>query len=71
MSSPGPCDPRSVANLLLDIADKQRLPVTNLALQRLLYFAHALFLIKTRHTRAWRGLERESRKSAPCRSASI
>jgi uncharacterized phage-associated protein len=47
MSSTGPHDPRSVANLLLDIADQQRRPVTNLALQKLLYFAHAIFLVET------------------------
>lgn len=42
-----PYDPRSVANLLLDLADRQRLPITNLALQKLLYFAHGHFLIRT------------------------
>jgi uncharacterized phage-associated protein len=47
MSDTAPCDPRSVANLLLDIADDQRRPLTNLALQKLLYFAHAIFLIET------------------------
>lgn len=60
MSGSSSCDPRSVANLLLDIADEQRLPITNLTLQKLLYFAHALFLIKTRqplvsgYFEAWR-----------------
>ena len=39
-------DPRSVANLLLDLAQEEDLKVTNLALQKLLYFAHALFLIQ-------------------------
>jgi uncharacterized phage-associated protein len=47
MSSTGPCDPRSVANLLLEIAHEQHRPLTNLALQKLLYFAHAIFLIET------------------------
>jgi uncharacterized phage-associated protein len=47
MSNANACDPRSVANLLLDIADAQRRPVTNLALQKLLYFAHAIFLVET------------------------
>jgi uncharacterized phage-associated protein len=47
MSSTGPCDPRSVANLLLEIAEEQRRPITNLALQKLLYFAHAIFLVET------------------------
>lgn len=37
-------DPRSVANLLLDEADRLGIPVTNLALQKLLYFAHGLHL---------------------------
>lgn len=37
-------DPRSVANLLLDEADRLRIPVTNLALQKMLYFAHGLHL---------------------------
>lgn len=37
-------DPRSVANLLLDEADRLCIPVTNLALQKLLYFAHGLHL---------------------------
>jgi uncharacterized phage-associated protein len=47
MSSTGPCDPRSVANMLLDIAAEQQRPLTNLALQKLLYFAHGIFLIET------------------------
>jgi uncharacterized phage-associated protein len=47
MSSATPFDPRSVANLLLEIADEQKRPVTNLALQKLLYFAHAIFLVET------------------------
>lgn len=48
MSNVAPCDPRSVANLLLDIADAQQRSVTNLALQKLLYFAHAIFLVENR-----------------------
>ena len=40
-------DPRAVANLLLDKADHDRLEISNLALQKLLYFAHAHFLIQT------------------------
>lgn len=47
MDGIGACDPRSVANLLLDIADEQQRPITNLALQKLLYFAHAIYLIET------------------------
>jgi uncharacterized phage-associated protein len=45
-----PYDPRAVANLLLDLAegdDDGALPITNLALQKLLYFAHGHFLIRT------------------------
>jgi uncharacterized phage-associated protein len=39
-------DPRSVANLMLDEADRNGHRITNLALQKLLYFAHAVFLIE-------------------------
>jgi uncharacterized phage-associated protein len=41
-------DPRAIANLMLDEADRRNLKVTNLALQKLLYFAHGLFLTKTK-----------------------
>jgi len=47
---PPPYDPRAVANLLLDLAtesDEGPLRVSNLALQKLLYFAHGHFLIRT------------------------
>lgn len=50
MSEP-PYDPRAVANLLLDLAaqeDDPPLAISNLALQKLLYFAHGHFLIRTR-----------------------
>jgi uncharacterized phage-associated protein len=49
MSNP-PYDPRAIANMLLDIAGSDEvggLPISNLALQKLLYFAHGLFLIRT------------------------
>lgn len=55
-----PYDPRSVANLLLDEAEARGRPVTNLLLQKLLYFAHARFLIETKlpllvgYFEAWR-----------------
>ena len=39
-------DPRGVANAMLDESDRIGQPVTHLALQKLLYFAHALFLIE-------------------------
>lgn len=35
-------DARQVANCLLDIADGEGLPLTHLALQKLVYFAHGL-----------------------------
>lgn len=41
-------DPRSVCNLILDEADRQKRPISNLALQKLLYFAHGAFLVGTR-----------------------
>jgi uncharacterized phage-associated protein len=46
-----PYDPRAVANLLLDLAweEEGHLPISNLALQKLLYFAHGHFLIRTRN----------------------
>ena len=40
-----PYDARSVANLLLDIADARGMSITNLTLQKLLYFAHGQFLV--------------------------
>ena len=41
-----PCDPRSIANLMLEEADRDGSLLTNLAMQKLLYFAHAMFLIE-------------------------
>lgn len=40
-----PYDARSVANLLLDLADARSMSITNLTLQKLLYFAHGQFLV--------------------------
>jgi uncharacterized phage-associated protein len=40
-----PYDPRGVANLMLDEAERLGVEVTHLALQKLLYFAHGLFPI--------------------------
>ncbi len=40
-------DPRAVANLVLDLADVEGLSVRHLKLQKLLYFAHGMFLIQT------------------------
>ena len=44
---PQPFDPRAIANLMLDVADENGQQLSNLALQKLLYFAHATFLIET------------------------
>ncbi|TNB49697.1 DUF4065 domain-containing protein [Martelella lutilitoris] len=56
----GPYDPRAIANLMLEEADRSGISVTNLALQKLLYFAHAIFLVETKrplvsgYFEAWR-----------------
>ena len=42
----GPYDPRAIANLMLDEADRRGWKITNLALQKLLYFAHGIHLTK-------------------------
>lgn len=42
----GPYDPRAIANLMLDEADRLGIKITNLALQKLLYFAHGIFLMQ-------------------------
>ena len=47
MTDSPPYDPRAVANLLLDVARDDGVAVSNLALQKLLYFAHGHFLIQT------------------------
>jgi uncharacterized phage-associated protein len=39
-------DSRSIANLMLDEGERMRRGITNLALQKLLYFAHALHLVE-------------------------
>jgi uncharacterized phage-associated protein len=44
----GAFDPRAICNLILDEADRDRRPITNLALQKLLYFAHGLYLVETK-----------------------
>ncbi len=46
MSDSPPFDPRAVANVLLDTADQFGIAVSNLALQKLLYFAHGHFLME-------------------------
>lgn len=53
-------DPRAVANLLLDEAARRNIEITNLALQKLLYFAHGIRLTRTKqpllsgYFEAWR-----------------
>ena len=42
----GPYDPRSIANLMIEEGHRHGTAITNLALQKLLYFAHALFLVE-------------------------
>lgn len=46
MEARRPYDPRSIANLMLDEGRRNGSTITNLALQKLLYFAHALFLVE-------------------------
>jgi uncharacterized phage-associated protein len=48
MADEPPYDPRAVANLLLDIAAEHSRLLSNLALQKLVYFAHALFLVEAK-----------------------
>jgi uncharacterized phage-associated protein len=43
-------DPRSIANLMLDEAERCDQHITNLALQKLLYFAHSIFLIEEKRS---------------------
>lgn len=39
-------DPRAIANLILDEGDRIARPVSHVALQKLLYFSHGLFLVE-------------------------
>ena len=41
-------DIRGVANFVLELADEHNLPVTNLALNKILYFLHVVFLHETK-----------------------
>lgn len=53
-------DPRAVANYVLDEAVRQKVIITNLALQKLIYFAHAISLVERKESlvagyfEAWR-----------------
>lgn len=40
-------DPRALSNMVLDIADEAGIGVSNLALNKILYFVHALYLAET------------------------
>src|SRR5262249_51853966 len=42
----GACDAREVANFFLDLAEDRRLTLTQIPLQKILYFAHAWFLAR-------------------------
>ncbi|RVI98116.1 DUF4065 domain-containing protein [Sinorhizobium meliloti] len=44
----GGYDPRAVANLLLDEADRLDVGVSHIILQKLLYFAHGIYLMRTK-----------------------
>lgn len=39
-------DPRAIANLILDTAEERKLNLTNLSLQKLVYFAHGISLTR-------------------------
>lgn len=41
-----PYDPRAIANLILEFSERASLPLRHIALQKLLYFAHAGFLVR-------------------------
>src|SRR5262249_26957468 len=41
-----PYDPRAIANLMLDEAERNERELSHLPLQKLLYFAHGLFLVE-------------------------
>jgi uncharacterized phage-associated protein len=40
-------DPRAIANIVLDIADYEKAQITNLALNKIIYFLHAWYLAET------------------------
>src|SRR5579863_1523853 len=48
MPTDGPYDARAICNMMLDVAGAVEITVSNLALQKLLYFAHARHLIETK-----------------------
>lgn len=44
----GGYDPRAVANLMLDEADRLEIGVSHIMLQKLLYFAHGIYLMRNK-----------------------
>lgn len=48
MSNPSNLDPRAVANGILLAGQRREVPLSNLAVQKLLYFAHASYLARYR-----------------------
>jgi len=59
MGESPPFDPRAIANLLLDLAERKSLRISHVALQKLLFFAHARYLVDNKaplvkgHFEAW------------------
>jgi uncharacterized phage-associated protein len=45
MSARAPYDARAVANLLLDAAERRSMPLTQLSLYKIVYFAHGWYLV--------------------------
>lgn len=39
-------DPRAIANYVLELAEEDARPITNIVLQKLVYFCHAFFLLE-------------------------
>jgi len=46
MSDSMPHDVRSIANFVLEVADKQKVQVTNMALNKIVYFLYVDYLLK-------------------------
>ena len=44
MQQSAPYDARAVANFLLDLADERSVPLTQMSLLKILYFAHGWYL---------------------------
>lgn len=46
MGSTTQIDPRSVANIMISFAARRDIPLTHVAIQKLVYFAHASYLVR-------------------------